>query len=160
MSTVTAHVSDCPNHQTLRNTPMYTRFNVAAFGVLGYECNIAELSKEDVKAIQAQITLYKKWRDVLQYGQFYRGRCADNMYEWTCVSEDQKKAVGMVLQVLVQPNTSFLQYQPKGLKPDVKYVVLSGPSHAEEVGKLMPTTVAVASDDIKLWRRFILNRIL
>lgn len=36
------------------------------------------------------------------------------------------------------------------LKPDVKYVVLSGPSHAEEVGKAMPTTVAVAADDIRL----------
>ena len=36
------------------------------------------------------------------------------------------------------------------LKPNVKYVALSGPSHAEEVGKAMPTTVAVAADDIKL----------
>lgn len=36
------------------------------------------------------------------------------------------------------------------LKPDVKYVVLSGPSHAEEVGKGLPTTVAVASKNIKL----------
>ncbi|NCB41839.1 MAG: NAD(P)H-dependent glycerol-3-phosphate dehydrogenase [Clostridia bacterium] len=31
------------------------------------------------------------------------------------------------------------------LKEDVRYVVLSGPSHAEEVGLGMPTTVAVAS---------------
>jgi len=30
-----------------------------------------------------------------------------------------------------------------------KYVVLSGPSHAEEVGMLQPTTVAVASEDLK-----------
>lgn len=36
------------------------------------------------------------------------------------------------------------------IMPDVKYVVLSGPSHAEEVGRLMPTTVAVASKDIEL----------
>lgn len=36
------------------------------------------------------------------------------------------------------------------LKPDVKYVVLSGPSHAEEVGRALPTTVAVASRDMKL----------
>ncbi len=36
------------------------------------------------------------------------------------------------------------------LKPDVKYVALSGPSHAEEVGRAMPTTVAVSSKDIKL----------
>lgn len=38
----------------------------------------------------------------------------------------------------------------KELAPDLKYVVLSGPSHAEEVGMAMPTTVAVASEDIKI----------
>ena len=36
------------------------------------------------------------------------------------------------------------------LKPDVKYVVLSGPSHAEEVGRKMPTTVVAISKDIEL----------
>lgn len=36
------------------------------------------------------------------------------------------------------------------LKPDVKYVALSGPSHAEEVGRFMPTTVAVASRDMEV----------
>ncbi len=34
--------------------------------------------------------------------------------------------------------------------PTAKYVVLSGPSHAEEVGKAMPTTVVAASPDQKL----------
>ncbi|QAT42422.1 NAD(P)H-dependent glycerol-3-phosphate dehydrogenase [Aminipila luticellarii] len=33
---------------------------------------------------------------------------------------------------------------------NMKYVVLSGPSHAEEVGLGLPTTVVVASTDIKL----------
>lgn len=36
------------------------------------------------------------------------------------------------------------------LAPGTKYVVLSGPSHAEEVGLRLPTTVAVASGDLKL----------
>lgn len=121
MSTVTAHVSDCPNHQTLRNTPLATRFNVAAFGVLGYECHLAEMSKDDVKDIKAQIELYKQWRDVLQYGTFYRGRSDGNVYEWTCVSPDKKKAVGMVLQVMVNPNTSYETYMPKGLNSEAKY---------------------------------------
>ena len=121
MSTVTAHVSDCPNHQTLRVTPLATRFNVAAFSVLGYECHLAEMSREEVKEIKDQIALYKKWRDVLQYGTFYRGRSGGNVYEWTCVSPDKKKAVGMVLQVLVNPNTSFETYRPAGLDPDTRY---------------------------------------
>lgn len=34
--------------------------------------------------------------------------------------------------------------------PEAKYVVLSGPSHAEEVGREMPTTVCVAAQDLKL----------
>lgn len=34
--------------------------------------------------------------------------------------------------------------------PQAKYVTLSGPSHAEEVGKNLPTTVAVAARDLKL----------
>lgn len=36
------------------------------------------------------------------------------------------------------------------LYPDAGYVVLSGPSHAEEVGKGMPTTVVAASNDLAL----------
>jgi len=34
--------------------------------------------------------------------------------------------------------------------PENDYAVLSGPSHAEEVGKFIPTSVAVASKDIKI----------
>lgn len=121
MSTVSAHVSDCPNHQTLRNSPMATRFTVAAFGVLGYECNLCEMKREEVKDIKEQIELYKKWREVLQFGTFYRGR-KGNIYEWTCVSEDQSKAVGMILQQMFIPNTHFEQYIPKGLMEDEKYL--------------------------------------
>ena len=120
MSTLTAHVSNCPNHQTLRETPLATRFNVAAFGLCGYECNLAEMKKEEVQEIKEQILLYKEWRDVLQYGTFYRGR-SDNIYEWTCVSQDKSKAVGLVLQKLVEPNTTYEQFTPKGLDANKKY---------------------------------------
>ena len=74
LSTMGAHVSACPNHQTLRNTPLETRFHVAAFGVLGYECNMAEMKKEELDEMKEQIAIYKKWRSVLQFGKFYRGR--------------------------------------------------------------------------------------
>lgn len=41
----------------------------------------------------------------------------------------------------------------KEILPDSPYIVLSGPSHAEEVAKLMPTTVLVCAEDEKyaLW---------
>ncbi len=120
MSVVTAHVSACPNHQTLRVTPLATRFHVASFGMLGYECNLCDMKPQERRQIREQIERYKRWRDVLQYGTFYRGR-SGNLYEWTCVSPDRKKAVGMILQVLAEPNTMFTQYFPKGLDPERKY---------------------------------------
>lgn len=45
LSAVSAHVSACPNHQTLRNTPLETRFQVACFGSFGYECNLCDMKK-------------------------------------------------------------------------------------------------------------------
>ncbi|MCR4946334.1 MAG: alpha-galactosidase [Lachnospiraceae bacterium] len=132
MSTVSAHVSSCPNHQTLRDTSIETRFNVAAFGVLGYECNLCDMGSEDLTAIRAQIELYKKWRDVLQFGTFIRGRVAGatdevlgksfgDLTEWTCVSGDKKRAVGFIMQKLVSPNTQYASYYPRGLDPEAKY---------------------------------------
>jgi len=120
MSTIGAHVSDCPNHQTLRKTPITTRFTVASFGVLGYECHLGEMSKDDLKEIKTQIEIYKKYRDTLQFGTFYRTR-SNNIYEWSCVNKDQTQAVGMITQVLFNPNTCFETYTPKGLKPNKYY---------------------------------------
>ena len=120
MSVMGAHVSSCPNHQTLRITPLETRFAVAAFGVLGYECNLCDMKKEDLEEIRKQIALYKEWRNVLQYGTFYRGRNA-KIHEWTCVSEDKRQAVGMIMQELTQPNHPTEQYFPKGLDAPKRY---------------------------------------
>ncbi|MCM1261126.1 MAG: alpha-galactosidase [Butyrivibrio sp.] len=136
MSVVSAHVSAAPNHQTLRVTPLETRFNVAAFGICGYECNFCDMKKEELETVKAQIALYKEWRETLQTGDFYRGRtftgAADengsvlsasdgNVTEWTCVSKDKQKAVGFLFQKLVTPNTQFGYYKAKGLAPDLEY---------------------------------------
>ena len=135
MSVVSAHVSSCPNHQTLRVTPLETRFHVAAFGLCGYECNLGDMKEEERAAVKAQIALYKEWRDVLQWGSFYRGRSfydgkgdasclmqlPGNQMEWTCVSAEQTRAVGMLMQKLAVPNTQFHYYKPKGLAPEYRY---------------------------------------
>lgn len=135
MSAVGAHVSACPNHQTLRTTPLETRFHVACFGICGYECNFCDMKKEELEAVKTQIALYKTWREVLQTGSFYRGRTFGdkgtsgsclmmsdgNITEWTCVSRDKRKAVGLILQKLTAPNTPYGYYQAKGLDAEMKY---------------------------------------
>ncbi len=119
MSTVTAHVSGCPNHQTLRNTPMETRFNVAAFGVLGYEINLSECKKEEFEAIKGQISLYKQWRDVFFFGDFYRVSkdC------WMVVSPDKKRAAAMICNTLCKPNEFYKKLKTVGLSNEYDYHV-------------------------------------
>jgi alpha-galactosidase len=120
LSCVGAHVSACPNHQTLRSTPLQTRFNVAAFGALGYELNVKDMDKDSKENMRAQILLYTVWREVFQLGQFYRGRTG-NIHEWTVVSPTKDRAVGMIVQEMSTPNLQYEYYQPVGLDPDRTY---------------------------------------
>ena len=120
LSCVGAHVSSSPNHQTLRESSFVTRFNVAVFGSFGLELNLADLPKTELKKIAASIALYKEWREVLQKGTFYRIN-SGNHHEWTCVSPDRKKAVGLFFHALVQPNRPFGQFRAAGLDPDAMY---------------------------------------
>ena len=136
LSCISAHVSASPNHQTLRNMPLETRFAVAAFGNLGYEFNLCDLPKDEFMAVKAQIELYKKWREVIQYGTFYRRECFDNRNSrnhgvlnngagnnasWCVASKDMSKAVGFTMQKLVVPNTQFACFFANGLKDDTLY---------------------------------------
>lgn len=119
-STYTAHVSSCPNHQTLRITPMESRFAVASFGVLGYELNLNDAKSEDVASVEAQIELYKQYRKTLQFGDFYRLK-SGNICEWSIVSRDKSQAVTMVMQREVQPNNPYLRIEQAGLDENAKY---------------------------------------
>lgn len=133
-SVIGAHVSNCPNHQTLRTTPLETRFTVASMGVLGYECNLAEMKKEELDAVKEQIALYKMWRRVLQYGQLYRIGGAltgaagaaglpdsPNLVEWCVVAPDQSRAVAVMVQETVKPHTGRAALRFRGLEDAALY---------------------------------------
>ncbi len=71
-STFGAHVSAAPHAQTLRHTPLSTRGNVSMFGCLGYELDLKLLMPVEEKEIQEQTALYRKYRQVFQFGAFRR----------------------------------------------------------------------------------------
>ncbi|MBN2221918.1 MAG: alpha-galactosidase, partial [Vallitaleaceae bacterium] len=123
LSVISAHVSGTPNHQTLREISLETRFHIALFGLLGYECNLNELSKEEQAEVREQIRIYKQWREVLQFGDFYRIRRKDlqNVSSWITVSTDRKKAVGMLMQDQVIPNQPHWSFRARGLEPNALY---------------------------------------
>ena len=89
-STVSAHVSMTPNQQTLRSAPLSTRFNVAAFGVLGYELDFGELTPNERKQIKEQIAFYKANRQLLQYGRLRRYFPRENERESWQIEGDGK----------------------------------------------------------------------
>lgn len=144
LSCVASHVSASPNHQTLRTTPLESRFNIAAFGVLGYELDVNDMNKTQKESTKAQILLYSVWREVFQKGQFYRGR-SGNIHEWTVVAEDQKRAVGMVFQELTRPNTQYEIYKPVGLDPDRTYRLynIAGRVNIKLFGSLINTMAPI-----------------
>ena len=61
-------------------------------GLLGYEYDLRDLSPGKRVKLKEQVETYKRWRDVLQWGDFYR-ICGGNDREWCCVSPDKSRAV-------------------------------------------------------------------
>ena len=92
-STVSAHVSMAPHQQTLRDTPIATRFNVAAFGVLGYELDFRELSPNERKQVKEQISFYKEHRRTFQYGKLKKVKLKNSdQISWQINSEEETMA--------------------------------------------------------------------
>ncbi len=166
-STWGSHVSSVPNHQTLRKTPLETRFDVAAVGCLGYELNLRDLSATDIEMIREQIATYKKYREVLQFGQLYRGRSFTgdtkysdndgNITEWTVVSKNSNTAIGVIVQLLATPNTSFHYFRGRGLDPEKLYHIYNREIkvNIEDFGDLINTVSPIHIKQNSIMQRTI-----
>ena len=126
-STIGAHVSASPHAQTLRNTPLSTRGNVAFFGCLGYELDLKHLLPVEIKEIKAQIAFYKQYREILQHGAFTRTNLG-----WQV--SDGKTTLAGVFHTLVHAAPGYEQLRLTGLKKDTLYRVVSV-SQAIRVGQ-------------------------
>ena len=123
-STVSAHVSMAPHAQTLRDTPIATRFNVAAFGVLGYELDFSELTPEERRQVKEQIAYYKEHRRTFQYGRLRKVRVKNpDQISWQ-ISDGNKTFAGLYQKYKIAcPGRDRLDVP--GLEPDKIYSVES-----------------------------------
>ena len=123
-SCVSAHVSMAPHQQTLRDTPISTRFNVASFGVLGYELDFGELTPEERRQVKAQIAFYKKHRKTFQYGQLKKVKLKNtDEISWQIVTKDETFAAIYQKYKTACPQRDRLDVP--GLSPDKIYTVKS-----------------------------------
>ena len=102
LSTVSAHVAFSPSHHTFNKTSLQDRFAVAIQGVLGYELNLTTRPQAELDEISLQTAFYKKWRNTLQFGDFYEGDGSsdEKFISWSVVSQDKASAIttGVCLQ--------------------------------------------------------------
>lgn len=121
-SVMGAHVSGCPNHQTLRRTSLDSRFHVAAMGLLGYECDLRNLSGEEKQRVAGQIAFYKKYRSLLQYGDLYRLRAGTGgLWQIMTAAPDKSAALTLLFQEENRPNAPALRLLAKGLDDNAAY---------------------------------------
>lgn len=126
LSTLGAHVSDVPNHQTLREAPLALRQTVASFGLLGYEMNLLTLDGTALKAIGDHIDFYKTYRQVLQFGDFYRLNPEENpelegSQAFMVVDSEKKRGVLGLMQGLTTANRPQLRLKLKGISETTTY---------------------------------------
>ncbi len=128
LSTMGAHVSEAPHQQTLRDTPLATRFNVSAFACLGYELDLKYLSRVQLKEVKGQIEFYKQHRKTLQYGAFWRGEFYKaNKLVWHCVNEAGDKAISGFFQTQTMGSEGFDRLRLMGLDKNKKYRIKTRP---------------------------------
>ena len=125
ISSMGSHVSVSPNHQLNRETPLYTRANVAYFGTFGYELDLNKLTEEEQEEVKKQIAFMKEYRELFQFGTFYRlsSPFENNVTAWMSVSEDKKTAIVGWYRVLNPVNGSYTRLKLCGLLEDAEYTV-------------------------------------
>ena len=132
LSTMGAHVSDCPNHTVGRVTPFETRGHVALAGTFGYELDITKIPEEDRQQIPAQTAMYHKYNDLIRRGDYSRIASFLENGNYDCyqvTSKDQKEALVTYVQVLSRPNFHSRRVRLKGLALEKQYRI-------EETGEI------------------------
>lgn len=126
ISTVGAHVSACPNHQTGRVTPLDTRATVAMAGTFGYELDPMKLTEDEKEQIRRQIKTFKGYYDLIQDGKYHRltNPFVDEVYTvWEFASEDGSEALMSVVANKIYANGAPIYVKLRGLKEEAYYIL-------------------------------------
>lgn len=125
VSTMSCHVSACPNHQTQRITPFETRGAIASLGATGYELDLTKLSEEEKEQVKAQIENYKKIDELVLQGDLYRlsDPFTTNYFCEMLVSKDKTRACVVGERFRGDPCDHDRVLKLKGLDENKKYCI-------------------------------------
>ena len=125
LSSMSCHVSVCPNHETNRMISMYTRGNIASLGAFGYELDLAKMSDEEYSMIKEQTELYRKNEHLILSGDMFR---LDNPYDsnyfgMAVMNKEKTKGIACFYQSLTSQSHGIKRFKLKGLDPNTVYKV-------------------------------------
>lgn len=126
MSSVSAHVSVCPNHQNGRSTPLKTRGICAYQGSFGYELDISKMSEEEKEMVKEQVKEYNNLYELILNGDYYRITSPvenRNYTVWEYVAKDKSKAMMSVVFTDVHGNGLPIWMKWKGLDKEAVYQI-------------------------------------
>jgi len=124
LSTMGAHVSDCPNHAVGRVTPFDTRGNVALAGTFGYELDVTKIPEADRNMIPEQCATYHKYNDLVREGDYYRlaSFSENNLYDaWMVKAKDDSEILVTYVDVTRQANCKDRRLKLQGIDPARTY---------------------------------------
>lgn len=124
-STVGAHVSAVPNHQTGRISLLSMRGTVAMNGAFGYELDLSKLDKSELGEMKKQIEFYKNNRELVMTGDYYRllNPFTSRHSAWMYVSEDKSRALVYYVVKDTRPENETVYLKLKGLDENAKYII-------------------------------------
>ncbi|MDC7288058.1 alpha-galactosidase [Blautia schinkii] len=124
LSTMGAHISDCPNHSVGRSTPFETRGHVALAGTFGYELDITKISEQDRRMIPEQVRMYHKYHELIREGDYYRiASYRENHTHdcWAVSSRDKKEVLVTYVHVLGNVIAHSRKIKLQGFRPEARY---------------------------------------
>lgn len=125
MSSMSAHVSMCPNHQTGRTTSFETRAAIAHLGPTGYELDTTVFTDEDLEQVKAQVKEYRRCADLILNGDLYRieNPMESNFFTEVVISKDKNEGFLISYRRLGGVNNEVKRIRFAGLDKDKQYYV-------------------------------------
>ncbi len=125
LSSMSCHVSICPNHQTGRTTPFSTRANIAHLGATGYELDTTTFGEKDKAEVAKQVEEYRQTQHLILEGDLYRidDPHKTNFFSETVVSKDKREAILVCYRRMGSVNNEIYRVRVAGLDPTLRYRV-------------------------------------
>ncbi len=125
VSSMGAHVSAVPNHQSGRVASLKMRGDVAMSGNFGYELDLMNFSEEEKDIVRGQVAQYKDLRTFIQSADMYRLKSPfeGNTVAWMFLSEDKNDIFAAYFRIMSKVNTGISRLKLTGLEPDAIYEI-------------------------------------